>query len=352
MSDIEKAFTFLQDNVPQWLQDVVGMEDKVTAMQDQNTRVPISHSPFGKWRSNSNASIRPPKLDAIAEHIVPLNETNTNVDSSRKRKSMSVSSGRVSGDSRYRARTMVIVSYDGDVQKSFELLVRAIGTARNLLRKAKMEAKLNEMAAQAESSEEEEDVDEEEETVILSRDKYRSRMSSLRARAAARRSGRLGVNGGDIIPAELFNTTDKTLEQAQELCEKAAHLTLRDGDCRRELESVRTNFESLLQSAKTEVGKCSARKTQDPPELQAHETSDTSVSSIEPESSYRKHTAQASLPVSKPDTQAKSTLQQGSPALPSAPPKIVDIEVDDNDDDDDDFVMPPVRLTSRFNRRD
>lgn len=346
MSDIEKTFTYLHDNIPQWLQDIASIQEKVTAMQNDNTKVPMSQSPFGKPETDSNASIRP-ALDAIAEDAAPSNATPTDAVGSRKRKSLSVSSGRVSGPSRYRPRTMVVVSYDGDMQKSFELLVRAIGAGRNLLRKAKMEARMNEMATQAESSEEDDNDDEE---VDLSKINYRARMSSLRARSAARRSGRLGVSSGVKTPAALFDTSDKTLEQAQELCERAAHLTLRDGDCRKELEGVRKNFEIMLETAKAEVEKCNARNSQQTPELQPHETSDTSMSSLEPEMLYRKDTPQTALPLPEPNIQSKTTLPQESSIAPQ-PLKIVDIEVDEEDDDDD-FALPPVRLTSRLNRRD
>jgi hypothetical protein len=337
MSDMEKSFTYLQDNIPQWLQDVTTVEEKITAMQEDNTQVFISQSPFGKRRSDSIESI---PLDAIVEDAAPSNETNTALAGSRKRKSLSVSSGRQSSSSRHR-KTMVVVSYDGDTQKSFELLARAIGIGRNMLRKARMEARMNVMAAQAESSEEDDNDDDEEGEGIVPKDNYRSRMSSFRARSAARRSGRLGVSGA-TIPAALFETTDKTLEQAQELCEKSAHLTLREGDCRKELDGVRKAFQTLLETAKTAVEKCNALKSQDLPELQAHETSDTSVSSNEPETKYKKHTP---LPVAD----SKTTTPEGDTATASAPPKIIDIEVDDNDETDDDFVMPPVRLMSRYN---
>ncbi|KAG9193118.1 hypothetical protein G6011_03153 [Alternaria panax] len=333
MSDIEKSFAYLQDSIPQWLQDIAGVADKVTAMQNDNTKVPISQSPFAKPRTDSTASIRP-ALDAIPEDAAPSNATPADA-------------------LRHRPRTMVVVSYDGDMQKSFELLVRAIGTGRNMLRKAKMEARMNEMATQAESSEEDDDMDDDDGEADLSRINYRARMSSLRARSAARRSGRLGVSSGVNTPAALFDTSDRTLEQAQELCEKAAHLTLRDGDCRKELDGVRENFEIMLEMAKVEVEKCNARKAQHPPELQAHETSDTSMSSLEPEMLYRKDMTQATLPLSELHTQAKTTLPQVSTTAPQ-PLKIVGIEVDqedDDDDDDDDFVLPPIRLTSRLNRR-
>jgi len=347
MSDIERSFTFLHDNIPQWLQDIARVEERVTAMQDENEKIAISQSPFGN-QTASNASLRPDKLAVVDETTAPVSGSPTDGLGNRKR-SLSVSSGHVSGSSRHRPRTMVIVNYDGDMQKSFELLVRAIGTGRHMLRKAKMEAKMNEMAALAESSEEEEDVDDDkEEEVSLSPLNYRARMSSLRARSAARRSGRLGVSSGVDTPAELFDTTDKTLEQAQELSEKAAHLILREGDCRKELEAVQKHFTYLLETAKTEVAKCNARKSsQDPPELQAHETSDTSLSSIESEiPSYKKITP--SRPVPESETQSKPDASASTAPIP---PKIVDIEVDDDDDDEDDFVLPPVRLTSRLNRQ-
>ena len=303
----------------------------------------MSQSPFNKQKTDSNASIRPAKLDAIEEHAEPSNPTPTDALANRKRKSLSVSSARGSESTRQRPRIMVVTNYDGDMQKSFELLVRGIGTGRNLLRKAKMEARMNDMATMADSSDEEDDdADHGHRETTITRVNYKARMSALRARSAARRSGRLGVSSGET-PAELFDSTDKTLEQAQELCEKAAHLTLREGDCRKELAAVRVSFDTLLVTATTQVDKYNARKLQDPPELQAHETSDTSMSSLEPDMAYRKDTPQAPLPLSDPNL--KSAHPAG--AAGSGPLKIVDLEVDDEGSDDD-FVLPPVRLTSRL----
>jgi hypothetical protein len=74
------------------------------------------------------------------------------------------------------------------------------------------------------------------------------------------------------------------------------------------------------------------------------------MSSLEPEILHRKDTPQAALPLPELGVQPKTTLPQESSSAPQ-PFKIVDIEVDEEDDDDD-FVLPPVRLTSRLNRRD
>ena len=346
MSEIAKSFTFLQDNIPQWLQDITRVEEKVAAMQEEIVRVPTALSPLAKRKTESIESIRPERTGAIAEATPPSQGAQTDPVANRKRKTLSVASGRASGPSRFR-RTMVITSYDGDMQKSLELLVRAIGTGRNLLRKAKMEAKLNELAALAESSEDEDEADDDEAEAIVAKVSYRPHMASMRARAAARRGGGRGVGSGGSAPVTLFDATDKTLENAQLLCEKAAHLTLRDGDCRKELEGVRKGFVDVLQTAKTEAAKCAATKSLAPPEDRAQDTSDTSVSSVEP--SYKKHFPQISPPSPESESEPKNTL----PSIPTtsvpAVSKTMVIEVDDDDDDEEEeFVMPAVRLTSRY----
>lgn len=232
--------------------------------------------------------------------------------------------------------------------------MRAIGIGRNLLRKARMELKMNELAALATLSDEDDEAEAgadqvDHEQIGASRTSYQPRMSAMRARATARTSGRLGVSTGSNPLAELFENTDKSLEQAQELCEKSAHLTLREGDCRNELAGIRRNFEDVLQIAKTEVVKCNARKSQEPPELLSHDTSDTSISSLE--APCQNHFAQVSLPTPIPEPQPKMRLLAASTTQVQGP-RIIDLDVDDDDDDEEaDFVMPPIRLTSRLNAR-
>jgi hypothetical protein len=245
---------------------------------------------------------------------------------------------------------MVIVSYDGDMQKSLELLVRALGSGRNMLRKAKMEAKMKELAALAGSSEDEDDADDNDNEDLSSKMSYRPRLTSMRLRAAARRGGRNGPSMGATPTVELFETTDKALEQAQELCEKSAHLSLREGDCRTELSTVRKHLEDVLVTAKTEVVKAVASKSQITPPQEAPDTPGTSVSSAEP--SYKRHFPSLSASVPAPESTPKLQAPQPPMAAVAMDPKTVEIEVDDNDDDEElDYVMPPVRLTSRRTAR-
>lgn len=351
MSDITKAFTFLQDTIPQWLQDLTNVEEKVVSMQDDITRVATSTSPFANNKTGSMESIRPEKLEAVVEESRPSGAAPFNPLGSRKRKSPSVNSGPVSEVAKYHPKTMVVVSYDGDMQRSFELLVRGLATGRNMLRKAKMEAKMAEMAAIAGSSEEDDD-DEEEEEHIMSKIGYRPQIASMRIRVAARRgAGQGGFGGNPAPPAELFETTDKTLEQAQELCEKSAHLTLREGDCRTELKLVRMHLQNILSTATSEATKRAMSQQQTTELLQDQDTSDTSVSSMEP--SYKRHfpNISAPKPVAEPETKLELVNTQSTIRAPVAaraiPPKTMDIEVDDDDEEEEDFVMPPVRFMSR-----
>ncbi|KAL6710286.1 hypothetical protein ACN47E_009232 [Coniothyrium glycines] len=350
MPDMAKSFSFLQDNIPQWLDTIATAERKMIAMQDQVVRIVASQTPFvHKKRSNSIESIRPGTLDGIPEDIVS-NGAQTDPAGKRKRKTTSIHSGRASGPSRYRSRTMVIVNYDGDMQKSFEDLVRAIGTGRNMLRKAKMEAKMHELEALHESSDDDGEHDTEtDQDLTTSRPSVRPRMSSMRAMAAMRRGAPITLRTTSNTTIDVLDCTDKMLERAQELCEKAAHLTLRDGDCRKELVEARKNFETVLETARNEVVKSTARKSQDPPELISHDTSDTSVSSID--TPYKDHFSPVTpLPVSDPVAKPTFSIAPGKPA--TTEPKIVDMEVDDDEEDDNaEFVMPPIRLTSRLAAR-
>jgi hypothetical protein len=347
MSDMDKSFTFLQNSIPQWLQDIAGIEKKVVAMQEEIANVPISQSPFAKGKTGSTDSIRPEKLDAIAEDAPTPDEALTNPLGSRKRKTPSVSSGRVSGPSRYRPKTMVVVSYDGDMQKSLELLVRALGSGRNMLRKAKMEAKMKELAALAGSSDDEDDAGDDDNEHDSTKMSYRPRLTSMRLRAAARRGGMTSPSSGATPSVELFEATDKTLEQAQELCEKSAHLSLREGDCRTELGTVRKHLEDVLLTAKNEVVKATTNKSQTTPPQEAPDTPGTSVSSTEP--SYKRHFPSLLATAPAPESTPRPLLSH--PSMPGAAldPKTMEIEVDDNSDEEEDlnFVMPAVRFTSR-----
>ncbi|KAK6415036.1 hypothetical protein LTR95_017644, partial [Oleoguttula sp. CCFEE 5521] len=69
--------------------------------------------------------------------------------SQRKRKTTSALSGQLSGPTKYRSRSFVVVYYDGDIQNQFESLVKKVSVCRNSIRKAKMNAKMERLARSA-----------------------------------------------------------------------------------------------------------------------------------------------------------------------------------------------------------
>jgi len=227
---------------------------------------------------------------------------------------------------------MIIVQYDGQVQSLFESLVRSIGTGRNMLRKGKIAARMD---ALAELAGPEDDEQHSEEDSLMSNIEYRHRtgLSSMRSRGGLR-GGRADIKKtGSGTPTELFDTTDKALEGAQSLCEKAAHQSLRDGSCQSELNGVRKNFEEVLEAARKEVAKYESRKEK--------ETSPT------PE---EQQSTSPSPKIEAPTQTALSSIRP-APATAHTTSKTVNIdlaiELDDDDGEEMTFVMPPIRLTSR-----
>ncbi|KAF2750524.1 hypothetical protein M011DRAFT_396980 [Sporormia fimetaria CBS 119925] len=222
---------------------------------------------------------------------------------------------------------MVSVHYDGQLQKQFEVLVRGIGTARNLLRKGKMAAKAQELAELA-GSEDDEESDDDIQNHIRAKIEFRRRtgLSTMRAPQTMRTSEPPST---DVRPPEsLFNSTDKLLEQTQVFCERAAHRVLREGECQKELASMRTNFQEVLEIATREAAKHRAhRKDNELKRKSAEVLKELAVVTVVT------HEAKPAAPVIR-SIQPMSTTNG------------LEIEIDD-DDGDDNFVLPPIRLTSR-----
>jgi hypothetical protein len=302
MSDAQKCFAFLHENIPSWLKSAAEIEDKVANKQDEITRVPIPVVPVVK-KTDSAESIRQKEneenepISAIPEDPSAVAQQYQSQLAKRKRKTVSVLSGNASGPVKYRSRTMIIVYYDSEVQKAFETLVRNIGTGRNLLRKGKMAARIEALTEATATNEDDED---DEHDPMLSKLGYRPR-NGLMFRTT--RAG--GVGMGDLSHAsagsEHFDVADKALEKAQNLCERAAHQFLRDGSCQTELDGIKEHLDEVLKLSGGEVAK--AKKNEEHKII------------VEP-----------------------SGIEQVS--------KAVDIEVDDSNDDLK-VALPPIRFTSR-----
>ncbi|OCL03186.1 hypothetical protein AOQ84DRAFT_381886 [Glonium stellatum] len=303
MSDAQKCFAFLHENIPTWLKNAAEIEDKVANKQDEITRVPIPVVPVVK-KTGSTESIRL-KENAENEPIGVITEGSSAAVqqyqfqlAKRKRKTASVLSGNASGPAKYRSRTMIIVYYDSDVQKAFETLVRNIGTGRNLLRKGKMAARMEALAEAAAANEDDED---DEQDPVLSKIGYRPR-NGLMFRTTRGSGIGMGNFPDTNAGTESFDAADKALEKAQTLCERGAHQFLRDGSCQTEIDGIKEHLDEVFKLSEREAAK--AKKVE--------------KKEIIVEPNGMEHVS-----------------------------KTVNIEVDDADDDDLEVALPPIRLTSR-----
>ncbi|KAH6958745.1 hypothetical protein DER45DRAFT_613253 [Fusarium avenaceum] len=141
----------------------------------------------------------------------------------------------------YRTRTMIIVYYDSYVQGFFDELVRFVSSSRNLMRKAKMAARVAQIKKLAEQDVSEDGNDDD-------------ALPSLRY-MSSRRFGPMSISrsGAGDQPPDVYDNLDKGLEFVQSMCEHGAHQFLRDGDCNDEISKVQKRLGEVLEMAKTEM---------------------------------------------------------------------------------------------------
>ncbi|KAI1422904.1 hypothetical protein F5Y12DRAFT_786445 [Xylaria sp. FL1777] len=168
---------------------------------------------------------------------------------------------------KYRSRKMVMVYYDSYVQSFFEELVKFVSAQRNLMRKAKMAARVAHIRRLAELEMPEDDEDDEGE--------MRLQYLSTRSYGAALRTPALGLMPGRGMKTsalngalgtfnekgDIWDELDKGLEYVQGLCERAAHQFLRDGDCNEEIEKIKSRLVKVKELAVNEKQRASAEET-------------------------------------------------------------------------------------------
>jgi len=318
MTDTQSCFTYLKENVPLWIRDLQAIEKTIEQRQNEISRVPVPVVQQVTKRTGSTESIR---LNDGVENVDPVPAeitSNPQLDgmgppqlsyqqqisvAKRKRKTASLLTSNMSNPIKYRTRSMIIVYYDSEVQKSFENLVRNIGTGRNMLRKSKMAAKMEAFAGGLEEDDDSDDP-------TSGKTEYTPRINI--------RTTRVRISSHPLATArtDAFDAADKELEKTQSLCERAAHQFLRDGDCRIETEQARERFGEVLRISEQEVLK--ARDKEEKAKVRA---------------------ARHSVPFATPIPSA--------PATAKIDPNMA-IEVDDENDGEEPLFVPPVfRRTTR-----
>lgn len=241
----------------------------------------------------------------------------------------------------YRTRSMIIVYYDSYVQSFFDDLVRFVSSSRNLMRKAKMAAKVAQIKRMAEMEAPDED------GTGGSGDEA---LPSLRY-MSTRRFGPMSRPGfgppGKDQPPDVYDNLDKGLEFVQGTCEHGAHQFLRDADCNDEIRKIQKRMAEVLDLAAKEM----ERVEREEPEL-AKESADLGrirtrrpVSMRRELSATQKDGSKEELPkleAASPDTKDNAVITS-SDAL----------EVDTNMDADEgiEVEMPKLQYRSTRNMR-
>ena len=259
--DALQSFVHLNDIVPSWLSRLNDLTVSVAAHNARFLEMARVGDGMRKTKNSSTESLRESPLhpyaiqgdvSAKATNIyVPPNPSHqclsqvsrarnpVNSTLVRKRK-VSNASG-LSGQPRYRTKSMVVVYYDSAVQDSFEALFRSIAGARNNLRKGKTAASVKARMTSL--------------GVEQSFYPTTGRFSTFNPKTM--RTGDASRTPGPNFDADdklsTFDEADKILESTQTMCEVAAHQFLREGDCRLEMESMGKKFESCRAIAKREV---------------------------------------------------------------------------------------------------
>lgn len=212
--------------------------------------------------SENRAELHKQACEAVAAHTRAL------VQARKKRKASSMVSVE-GGHPVYRTRSMIIVYYDSYVQGFFDDLVRFISSSRNLMRKAKMAAKVSQIKRMAELEIADDATRTGEERTAI------DNLPSLRYMSTRQ----LGPIPGDKKipetsrpspadePADVYDELDKSLEFVQSTCEHGAHQFLRDADCYEEIKKIKERLVGVLAAAQQEI----ERVKREDPEL-ARET--------------------------------------------------------------------------------
>lgn len=274
--DAVASFAHLTTNLPDWISQIDKLSAHATQKHDEfaaeytwllksvrpkrikSQSITSIHStdqaPFQSLQPSPADADTTPQSPDFPE-ISPFEAGNRYLYAQARRKRKPTSSLRsgASGPQKFRSKHSVIIYYDGFLQEQLDTMVKNIASARNNVRKGKM-SRLLQKGLQL--------------PVFIRRfpDAYHSSTEDLGS-PQMRSSKSLPTDSktaAAVVKSQAddgcFCQADKDLENAQSLCETAAHQFLRDGDCKLELEGVKAKLETVLVLATDSVAKFQAEK--------------------------------------------------------------------------------------------
>ena len=281
MGDAKSCYNYLLENVQLWTIELKEVADKVEKVRNNNAAVsdPAVDQTDDKCNGdNSMETLRPTEDDTEGTDVplsgsTPVSTTPCQVKvppladnkaihlspivCKRKRPSSTLASDHAAKATRYRTKSSNVVIYDSQTQESFESIVHSIGAGRYMIRKAitavRM-AKAAPVAAQMDDNDDDEDGFKDA-SLVLAKLGYRAKFGRTEVRSvrvtSTNRDNSINVeNKGDSLEApdgsESLDLLERTLEKAQNQCERGAHQLLRDGDCSEEIGNILTWFQEIV----------------------------------------------------------------------------------------------------------
>lgn len=348
---------------------VISDKPTVPYSSEQQKNLHNSDKSYPEPPSSPTGDLKTPAaLQKQSHQVMAVAQARARAMVKRKIKTASLMSndGDESKPPKYRTRTMVIIYYDSYVQSFFEELVKFVSASRNLLRKAKMAAKVAQIRklAELELPDEDSGVHDSSKpgTPLLAADpatddseeplpplRY---MSSRRMGPMTRTLGggssyarAMGLGAMDNKP-DIYENLDKMLEIVQSMCEHGAHQFLRDGTCAEEITKIRGRLTEARNMALKEVERIAR---EEPEKLQmAQESKDLSnlPPRINKSPAMRKDTNHTKVAV-PPVKVMEVSIPKPHAAPAGNTADDIPLEVDDDDDDDDE---PPPPLVFRSTR--
>ncbi|SPO00146.1 uncharacterized protein DNG_02996 [Cephalotrichum gorgonifer] len=311
-----------------------------------DTPAEAAAAPEPAQESSNTPAITSTELKQHTRDVVKVAHAHALAQVRKQRRSQSVTSEE-GHPAAYRSRRMIVVYYDSFVESFFEELVKFVSASRNLMRKAKMAAKVAHIKRMADLDVGNDDGDDDDNSGMPPRP-----LPSLRYLGAGRGTGMspslarmtAGVGGRGAGPADpasdFYDKLDKGLEYVQSTSERAAHQFLRDGDCAEEVNNIARRLAETKELAEKEI----ERIMRENPELANEPAEAQKVRTHRPPAVRRElNSAKESLAAGEAREAKQQPVKRNFAGLiePNSGSNQI-LEADDNDEGlgDMDFKMP------------
>lgn len=333
--DATASFQYLVDNVLTWKQSVDDLQTYIRQKYDERADDYEQHLDESQPKRRKSASMASLHSDDDNSNRKPLSR-----QAQRQRRPRGSIRSNASGHQRFRSRRNVVIFYDSHIQSELDKLVKSYGVARNNLRKGK-----NAYVASHGFG-----------LPALRRQHHNASSSSPRtgSKPATQLSKSATVSvvvavdpvSDPLKDVTVFARADQQMQFVQDLCEKAAHQIIREGDCKMELEKASQGLQTLFSVAESMLD---ALKQEE--QRQEQESTDdgdmfSTLSIPAAAKTYRRPslTTMSVLPkVQEPQVSpclpgTIASLVSAPAVIPSVPIQGQAIEVDEDEESGDDYI--------------